>query len=286
MFGFIKPNYKKLSDKEKLRYQEVYCGLCYSLRDNYGQIARLALTYDLTFLILFLSSLYEPKEKKQTCKCIFKNKKLKDANVALNKYSEYAADMTILLTYYKFFDDKVDKDHKIRGIIGEGLISKSFEKAKAKHPDSESAIKEIMNHIVSLENKDHPSADEISKLFGILLATVFCPNDDIWKTQLGKFGANLGRFIYFMDAALDLKKDKKNGCYNPYLEMSYKKSQIKDDLCILAGRMTQEFEKFPLFKDINIFENILYEGVWTSLNQNFSKKLKSRFRLRKSNSNI
>ncbi len=82
-------------------------------------------------------------------------------------------------------------------------------------------------------------------------------------------GANLGRLIYFMDAAIDYEKDIKNDVFNPY--KSYLKCkkmidnetalEIKNNLMTFAGKATQEFEKLPIVRDSKILQNILYEGL-------------------------
>lgn len=69
MFGFIGCNRAELTEEEKKRYQGVYCGLCRNLKKRYGGLERLSLSYDMTFLILFLSSLYEPDETVETFRC-------------------------------------------------------------------------------------------------------------------------------------------------------------------------------------------------------------------------
>ena len=62
MFGHVQANLADLSEEEKKRYRAAYCGLCHTLGKRYGFWTRMALTYDLTFLSLLLSSLYEPEE--------------------------------------------------------------------------------------------------------------------------------------------------------------------------------------------------------------------------------
>ena len=58
MFGYIECNRSKLSKEEQERYRSVYCGLCRNLKLRYGELERMSLSYDMTFVILFLSSLY------------------------------------------------------------------------------------------------------------------------------------------------------------------------------------------------------------------------------------
>ena len=82
-------------------------------------------------------------------------------------------------------------------------------------------------------------------------------------------GANLGRLIYFMDAAIDFEKDVKNNVFNPYKfyfknqdKISKDQAQeIKSSLMTLAGQATQAFEKLPLEQDLHLLQNILYEGL-------------------------
>ena len=43
MFGDIAINVKQLTDEQVARYKSWYCGLCYALRDRFGQAGRLTL---------------------------------------------------------------------------------------------------------------------------------------------------------------------------------------------------------------------------------------------------
>ena len=62
MFGYLVANLEDASDQEKVRYRAAYCGLCRTLGGRCGQRCRLALTYDMAFLVLLHGSLYEPEE--------------------------------------------------------------------------------------------------------------------------------------------------------------------------------------------------------------------------------
>lgn len=276
MFGLIIPNYKSLNDDEKSRYQSVYCGLCHSLRDNYSNISRLALSFDLTFLVLLLSSLYEPEEKTENCNCIFHpgNK----FETSQSKISDYCADITVALAYHKILDD-INDENKLSAKISEAALKKQYTKVQTKLPQTCKHIETIMNKINKQEheNSNKEVGDEISMLFGIIMAEIFNPYDDNWSETLMKIGANIGRLIYFMDAAIDYEKDLKNNQFNPYKILNNNKekitaedaNQIKDNLSIFAGQATTEFEKLPLEQDLHILQNILYEGLWIQFNHHF-----------------
>lgn len=92
MFGYIQANQSDLTQEEKARYQAAYCGLCHALGSRYGICLRLALHYDLVFLNLLLSSLYEPEEKSGASRCIVHP--YRRHPYAMDAYTDYAADMT------------------------------------------------------------------------------------------------------------------------------------------------------------------------------------------------
>ena len=70
MFGYLTADSSKLTEEELARYKACYCGLCRSLGHRHGQLSRLSLNYDMTFLVLLLSSLYEPEEKIGESACL------------------------------------------------------------------------------------------------------------------------------------------------------------------------------------------------------------------------
>ena len=59
MFGFVAADPTKLSPEETEIYRGAYCGLCHALNSRHGSLARLTLNYDMTFLVLLLSSIYK-----------------------------------------------------------------------------------------------------------------------------------------------------------------------------------------------------------------------------------
>lgn len=64
MFGYVIANLEGLTQPQKDRYKGCYCGLCRVLKQRHGFSGRLTLTYDMTFLVLLLSALYEADEER------------------------------------------------------------------------------------------------------------------------------------------------------------------------------------------------------------------------------
>ena len=114
MFGYVKINKMDLTFREYEHYRGYYCGLCKCLKDNHGEISRLSLNYDITFLALILSAIYRPKSNVIEEGCItnpFKKKKK-----IINEITEYAASMNVLLAYYKLEDNIKDDNRQTYNI--------------------------------------------------------------------------------------------------------------------------------------------------------------------------
>lgn len=70
MFGYVTVNKPEIKFKDFDVYRSFYCGLCRELRERYGIPGQISLTYDMTFVVLLLSGLYEPPTKKGTSRCV------------------------------------------------------------------------------------------------------------------------------------------------------------------------------------------------------------------------
>ena len=90
MFGYVNIDKMELKFKEYYSYKGYYCGLCMMLKKKYNNLARLTLNYDMTFLILLLSSLYEVENKSYSARCIVHP--AKKQLIIQNEITEYAAD--------------------------------------------------------------------------------------------------------------------------------------------------------------------------------------------------
>ena len=61
MFGYVIVNKGEMKFREFDVYHSWYCGLCQALKYRYGRVGQFTLSYDMTFLVMLLGSLYEPK---------------------------------------------------------------------------------------------------------------------------------------------------------------------------------------------------------------------------------
>ena len=118
MFGYVVMNKPEIRFKDFDLYRSFYCGLCRELREKYGISGQITLTYDMTFVVVLLSALYEPPTQKGTTRCVIHP--VCRQPVRKNAATEYGADMNVLLTYYKCMDDW--EDEKKFAALGYGKI--------------------------------------------------------------------------------------------------------------------------------------------------------------------
>ncbi len=271
MFGYMIANPNDLNEAEKQRYNEIYCGLCYRLGKQHGQLARLGVTYDLTFLILLLASLYEPAEKQGTLHCpahpVHKHP------YTVNRFTDYAADLTIALTYYKCLDDWQDEHQWLkRGYAG--LLKSAYAKVKTRLPRQCEMIQACMQDLNRIENAKG-SPDEATQAFGRLMGECFVESDDLWSGMLRQLGSQLGHFIYLMDAFMDYDEDIKKGTYNPLVVLGAKPHQLPEALNIYMGMAADVFERLPLVQDLHLLRSIVYNGVWQKYQARLAKQERS-----------
>lgn len=259
MFGLIVCNRKVLTKEEQERYQAVYCGLCRAIKKRYGQIERLSLNYDMTFLSILLNGLYEENNDSKEMHCPLHP--LQKRRMFENQYIDYAADMTILLAYYKCKDDWKDEAKKMEAAYGT-MLEKHVGRIEEIYPRQVNCVKKSIERLNQLENSSGTTTDEIVNCSGKMLTEIFVYQEDFWSGSLRKFGYELGRFVYLMDAALDYDKDKKKRTFNPLFGMHKKPDEIEPLLVQAIGNAAMEFEKLPIIQDVNLIRNILYGGVW------------------------
>ncbi len=263
MFGYVKINKMDLTFREYEHYRGYYCGLCKYLEDNHGEISRLTLNYDITFLILVLTSLYRPKPFVIEEGCItnpFKKKKK-----IINEITEYAASMNVLLAYYKL-EDNVTDEKRIKDIIAYNMYKSKLKYAYEKYPDKAQFIKSQLEELNRLENEKNINIDMVSNTFGSLMGEIFVYKNDEYAQQLRNIGFNIGKYIYLLDAYEDLDKDYAKGRYNPFIEYIDKKDELKirvDKLISISlGLLAQSIDTLNLRVNRNIIDNIVYSGVY------------------------
>ncbi|MCI8992562.1 MAG: hypothetical protein HFG80_07555 [Eubacterium sp.] len=281
MFGYININKEQLSEKGKSEYQAFYCGLCRMLKEKCGIKGQMLINYDMTFLVILLSGLYELKNEE--CDFVCPVHPGKKQHGFLNEATEYAAEMNVLFAYQNFEDDWKDDRSYTKKMLTK-IFDKDYARIRKRYPRQAAAVDSYMSKLEMCEKHKEKNLDVIAGLTGEMLAEIFAwKKDDIWEEELRCFGFYLGKFIYLMDAYEDVEQDKKKKQYNPLIELQKENETDFDMFCqLMLTSMVSEcskcFEKLPIIEYVEILRNTLYSGVWTKYEYLQIKKNKRRKR--------
>jgi hypothetical protein len=264
MFGYITINKPEIRFKDFYRFRSYYCGLCCQLKREYGNSGRAALGYDMTFLVVLLSGLYDTETSAERFRCIAHpfSKRVR----RINEFTQYAADMNLLLTYHKCMDDWHDEKRFTRRIYA-AVISSKVRRVEKKWHDKSQIIKENLDRQSVLEKENCSDMDAVSGCFGNIMSEIFAYKDDVWTEYLREMGFFLGKYIYLLDAYDDVFDDREKQCYNPFISICDEKDfddRAEKILKMMISESADAFEMLPVDENMEILRNIIYSGVWRS----------------------
>ena len=275
MFGYVQIRKPELKIKDYEVYHGFYCGLCSVLKEQYGFLGEFTLTYDMTFLVILLSSVYDLPVQKRKERCLIHpaKKHLK----LINEATEYVAHFNILLAYYHFLDDKEDEGSK-KAWAGSKLYRRSYKKAVRKYRGKAKVLEHYLKRLSILEKRKETNIYELADCFGQLMKVLFSWRKDALTDYFMELGYYLGRFIYIMDAFDDLKEDLEKGRFNPFEKIYQKKGfdkQVEEMLMDEIAAAAAAYRKLPCIAYRDILGNIVYAGVWNRFDQMRKEKYKN-----------
>ncbi len=262
MFGYIRPLECELKVREQAEYRGIYCGLCKSIGRRYGQLERLTLSYDCAFLALVLSAMtggaaYTPGNCGPR---VYRGKRpIADPSPVL----DYAADVNVLLAWYKAADDATDEKSVSAGAARLALL-RAYKKAAKIHPALDEAIGRSMASLRVIELQKVASTDEPGDAFGRLLADVLlhAPMLPQGERAAAEWMAyNLGKWVYLIDAWDDRESDEKRGGYNPFLLSGMTPERAEFLLNITRGEALKAYDLLTLNAPSGLLDNIMRLGL-------------------------
>ncbi|MFD3155817.1 DUF5685 family protein [Haloimpatiens sp. FM7330] len=284
MFGYVKPCIMELKVKDYEKFKAYYCGLCKSIKNNFGEIPRLSLNYDMTFLGILIDSLNENKRNFKKEFCIIhpvKKRLILQDNSAL----KYAAFCNIILSYYKLVDDFND-DKNIFSKYLSSILKKYFKRIPENLKCKETFIQDKLKELYYIENNPHnKTLDEFchpfSDLTGFIISEYF--EEVSFKDDLYWLGYNLGKWIYLIDAFDDLENDMCKNKFNPInsalnnnnmiFEKFSKDIEKRIDFTLVrcAQQCSQHLNNLPLNKNKELLHNILNYGLMEKMDTVFKR---------------
>ena len=262
MLGVMTVRKDELKFREFDRYRGFYCGLCRAIGQRCGKACRMALSFEMTFLSMLLTSLYEPETKGEMRRCAFHpiEKRLMLGNEAI----DYCADLSALISYYDLRDGWED-EKRVDKLAESALLKTAARRAGEALPRQRKAVERYVEKLHEVEQKNDMNLDAAANLSGELLGELYVWKKDVYERDLRELGFYLGKFIYLCDSFEDVEQDIKKNNYNP-LAGRFKRPEFEDEsrmmLEDMMARACRAFECLPLIEDAPIMRNILYSGIW------------------------
>lgn len=271
MFGYVRAYKPDLTFSQYDIYKGVYCSLCKEIGKRYGLIARMTLSYDFAFFALVRLALKEECTPFKASRCTF-NPLKKCLQCSLDESDlEITADISMLMVYYKYLDNLLDSGAIKRFFLR--IISPYFNKLRKKAVLRCKEADEILasmhesqklvekQEFIGIDQACHPSANALGNL---LVLNKNCEDYELVR----RLGYNIGRWVYLIDAADDYEDDLKAGEFNPFSSMKKEDflQKARDSLNLTAGEAINDFEKIKFYRYKPILANVLYDGLFSSMN--------------------
>ena len=213
MFGYVRPPLDGLPQEDSERFRRAYCGLCHALARR-GAAARCVLNYDFTLLAILLSDGDGATDKRR---CIVHPIRPRPY-LAATDAMELAADESLILAYWQLRDG-VDDNGFFKGVpsrAASALLRDAYQRAAAERPEFDGRVREQLDILRGMELQRCPALDAPADAFAVLLRDAARDAEPLTRRRvLEQIFYHLGRWVYLIDAADDLKRDAASGNYNP-----------------------------------------------------------------------
>ena len=166
MFGYVRTDVPHLYIKDDILYRAMYCGVCKGISEVCGQVARMGLSYDVTFLSILFHNIkgVDIEIEKSHCltHCIRSRKMAKT-----DELTRQLGALNTILVYYKYTDDIMDGD---KGRGKRLWFKKGFKRAKKKYPEIEKIVRENLAEQEKIEKANTDSVDRAADATATMLA--------------------------------------------------------------------------------------------------------------------
>ena len=261
MFGYIRPLECELKVRDQALYRAYYCGLCKTIGRRYGQVARVALNYDYTFLALLLSAFSEAPQC-VSGGCLVKPCRARRPIAPAQPALDYAADVNVLLAYYQQADDWKD-ERRPPAFCGKLLLEPALRRAESIEPGLAEAVASHIAKLSEIERAHTVGTDIPSDAFGSLMRDIirFAPGvSEKNRAPAEWMFYNLGRWIYLIDAWEDRASDQKRGSYNPFSVSQTSRSDASFLLYVSLTEAEKGFDLLELVSHSALLDNIVHLG--------------------------
>lgn len=263
LFGYVRPNNAQLRVCEYETYRAAYCTLCKHMGKEYGQIARMTLNYDFTFLAVLMLSLADSDPQYSKKHCVYNPFKRCTYMLDCDDVFSFVSAVSVISVYGKVIDNINDTKgaKKLVYKIAKLLLSRKYTKAEKKYPDVAKTIEGMVKYQFETEKNANAGIDEASEPTAKAMETIFsmCSDSDNSRRILSRLGYCVGKWIYLIDAVCDINDDIKSGSFNPLKAGGADNAVMTMNVCSAQAGAALELLDIKRFG--GILQNIIYIGL-------------------------
>lgn len=269
MFGYLKPDALELKVVDWRLYRGVYCGLCCTLRQRYGQLPRFVLQYDMAVLTLLWMGLSEQRPTTAKRMCAAHPLRF-HPSVEGHPALDAAADLSLLLARRTLQDKVLDEGSK-PAAVANWALRRAARRAAGRLPDTAGALDACLEALHRLEGARSGDMDAVSDVSGRMLREMAraLPAPAAQAEALDWMTYQMGRWLYLVDALDDQDVDEERGSYNPLRYADGPREDVRrlayDNGTYAASQAAAAFDLLPPGLGHAILHNVLYAGMPAAL---------------------
>lgn len=297
MYGYVRTYAPELRLREQDVYRAVYCGLCRRQGQYAGQVSRLSLSYDMTFMVIMRMALTGEPLTLKNGRCpvhpirrrLFAVGPARESSApAEDDALTLCAAASVILAYHKVMDDREDERgrRRLRADVLRPLVAGPRRRVLRKRRQTpgealpipaeiDALVTDGLRALHDVESARPASADEPAACFGGLMARLLSYGLEETSPAArvaSVIGLHVGRWVYLLDAADDYAEDRRLGRYNPFVclwggaEEELTEARRREISAALAEERDAIARALDLItvsdRDLNgIIRNVLTEGM-------------------------
>ena len=167
VLGVMTVRKEELRFREFDRYRAFYCGLCRAIGQRCGGVCRMALSFEMTFLAMLLTALYESDTTQELRRCAFHP--VQKRPMLHNEAIDYCADLSAIVSYYDLRDGWED-ERRVDRLAESALLRKAAQRAGEALPRQREAVETYVRRLHDVEARNDQNLDAAANLTGEMLA--------------------------------------------------------------------------------------------------------------------
>ena len=281
MFGYIDVKKESLAKGQFGLWHTFLCGVCMSLKDMYGEKARLTAGWDINFLNVLLHASTETQVNIEMHRCASSPLK-KRSIMQRDRLTDRLATANLLLFYFNALDDDIDKKSG-RKKIARSFLKKAFKRAETDAPVLYEKLNGLYKGLLSAEKEKCGNIDRVCDYSALMTVAVaeYAVGAPLNEFLYG-LCYNIGKWVYVIDALDDVKEDIKKKNFNALTAwlgdssdaetfVTENKSEIEFLLYSTLNAAAGYFNDLELKSCVCVLKNIIYEGIREKTQQILNK---------------